>query len=217
MDLRMRMSVVVLAGLLVGGCQSAYYSTMERLGYEKRDLLVSRVDDARDAQAAAGEQFRSALEQFQAVTGYRGGDLQAVYERLRDEYDESVQRAGTVSERIADVDRVANDLFKEWKKELDLYSNANLRASSERQLRDTRARYATLLQSMRRAEQRMDPVLSVFGDQVLYLKHNLNARAIASLRAELSRVEADVDALVRDLDRAIAEADAFIREMRSTP
>ena len=211
----MRVSVLLLVATLLAGCQSAYYSTMEKLGYEKRDLLVARVDDAREAQAEAGQQFRSALEQFQAVTGYQGGALQGTYERLRDQYEASDRRAEAVSKRIDEVERVAKDQFAEWSKELDLYANPSLRASSERQLKDTRARYATLIEAMRRAEKRMAPVLTVFRDQVLFLKHNLNARAIASLRDELGRVEADVAALVRDLDRSIAEAEAIVRELRA--
>jgi len=211
----MRLALLALAALAATGCQSAYFSTMEKLGYEKRDLLVARVDDAREAQQEAGEQFRSALEEFQAVTGYQGGDLQAAYERLQDEYDVSERRAEAVRSRIDDVERVSEALFEEWEDELDLYSNSALRANSERQLEQTRARYETLITAMHRAEERMTPVLAVFRDQVLFLKHNLNARAIASLRGELSRVEGNVDALLRDLDRAIAEADVFVRTLQS--
>lgn len=52
-----------------------------------------------------------------------------------------------------------------------------------------------------------------FRDRVLYLKHNLNARAIASLRADRAKVEADIGALVADMNRSIREADAFIKDM----
>ena len=50
--------------LLLGGCSSAYYGAMEKVGVHKRDIMVDRVEDARDSQAAAQEQFKSALEQF---------------------------------------------------------------------------------------------------------------------------------------------------------
>ena len=61
---------LVVAGLIgaafisIGGCQRAYYATLEKLGYHKRDLLVGRVQDARGAQENAKEQFQSALDQF---------------------------------------------------------------------------------------------------------------------------------------------------------
>lgn len=39
-----------LLALCLGGCSSAYYKTMENFGVEKRDILVDRVEEARDAQ-----------------------------------------------------------------------------------------------------------------------------------------------------------------------
>ena len=64
--------------------------------------------------------------------------------------------------------------------------------------------------AMHRAEAKIEPVLTPLRDQVLFLKHNLNAQAIASLQSELGRVEGDVSALIREMEAAIREADAFI-------
>lgn len=203
------------AVLSLVACQSVYYRTMEKFGVEKRDILVDRVDAAREAQQEAKEQFESALAQFIAVTGYQGGELQQQYETLKEEYEDSEDRADTVRARVDDVARVAEDLFDEWEDELDQYSNDKLRQTSARQLRDTRKRYDQLIAAMRRAEEKLDPVLAAFKDRVLFLKHNLNARAIAALRDDRARVESDIAALVRDMNASIAEADRFIAAMRS--
>ena len=56
----------------------------------------------------------------------------------------------------------------------------------------------------------MDPVLQAFRDQVLFLKHNLNARAIASLESTVGAIEGDVQSLIDELGRSIREADAFL-------
>jgi hypothetical protein len=66
---------------------------------------------------------------------------------------------------------------------------------------------------MKRAEAKVDPVLSAFRDQVLFLKHNLNAQAIASLHKELASVEVDVTSLINEMEVSIAEADRFIKGM----
>lgn len=211
-------SVGGLASLLLlvslSGCQSAYYGAMEKLGYEKRDLLVGNVEDAREAQEAAKKQFASALEQFVAVTGFEGGDLEKQYNRLKGEFEDSESRAEAVRREIAEVERVAGDLFAEWEKELGQYQNAELRRSSQKQLQDTRSRYRQLIGAMRAAEKKLDPVLAAFRDRVLFLKHNLNARAIASLRGQRASVEADITGLIADMNKAIAEADRFIASMR---
>jgi hypothetical protein len=171
------------------------------------------VQDARKAQEAAKKQFESALEQFIAVTNFEGGDLEKQYRKLKDEYDDSESRAKDVHKRIADVEQVASDLFKEWEKELGLYKSAEMRRTSQRQLQDTKSRYQQLIGSMKRAERKLDPVLGAFRDRVLFLKHNLNARAIASLRTQRAAVEADIGALIADMNKSIAEADKFIKSM----
>ncbi len=208
-----RITILVLLLLSLCSCKSAYYGTMAKLGWEKRDLLVSRVKKARNEQQVAKEQFRDALEKFQSVVKVEGGELQKKYDALRDEYDDSVSRAQAVRDRIDSVEEVAKDLFAEWKKELDEYKSDQLRWSSQEQLRTTELRYNELINAMRRAESKMEPVLIALHDQVLFLKHNLNARAIASLQSTATEIETDVAKLIYEMEAAIKEADAFIAEM----
>ena len=198
---------------LLFGCETTYYKTMETLGYHKRDIMVDRVEDARDAQEEAKEQFESALEKFSSVLGFHGGNLEEKYDQLKDEYDESVIKADAVRSRIAAVENVAEDLFAEWQEELNQYTSSSLRRSSARKLRETKRKYAQLIGAMKRAEKKIDPVLSAFHDQVLYLKHNLNAQAIASLQSELASIETDVARLIKEMEASIKEADSFIRSM----
>ncbi|GJM11003.1 MAG: DNA repair ATPase [Lysobacteraceae bacterium] len=208
-------SVLLAPVLVLVGCSSAYYATMENFGYQKREILVDRVEDARDAQEATAKEFESALEQFSSVVDFDGGDLEDLYDRLSDAYEDSESRANDVSDRVDAVENVAEALFEEWEDEIDQYENDSFRRTSSDQLRETKRRYGQLMSAMRRAESKMEPVLSAFRDQVLFIKHNLNARAIASLENELDRIESDVADLVRDMKQSMAEADEFIREMQS--
>ena len=206
-------SALLAALSLLSGCSTVYYGAMDQLGVHKRDILVKRVDKAKDAQEETREEFANALEQFQSVVNFDGGNLQSEYERLNAAYERSQAKASAVKSRNDDVENVAKALFREWRAELGEYSNASLRASSEQQLAETERRYRQLMQAMRRAESRMDPVLRTFRDQVLYLKHNLNARAIGALRVELASVEANTAALIREMNVSITEAQRFISSM----
>jgi hypothetical protein len=196
------------------GCRSVYYDLNEGiLGRHKRDILSSRVEAAREDQQEAQEQFLTTFELFQQATGFQGGDLEDFYEQLKSDYDASVAKATAVRERIDSIEQVAGDLFAEWESEIAMISNPELRRRSTTNLRDTRARYGQLITAMQRAESKMDPVLVAFTDQVLYLKHNLNARAIASLEQNVVAIQDDVTALVRDMQAAIQEAERFVASM----
>ncbi len=208
---------ILLIAATLNSCSSVYYGAMDQIGIPKRDILISRVTKARDAQEDTVEQFQSALEQFKSVVNFDGGNLEKTYNELNTEFERSEARAQAVHDRNDEVDNVARALFKEWKAELDQYSDASLRASSSRQLADTQRRFDELMRAMRRAEKSVDPVLNTFRDHVLFLKHNLNARAIGSLKGELRSVEVDTQSLIREMNASIAEADRFIKSMKSNP
>lgn len=200
--------------LLLSGCSRAYYSTMEKFGVHKRDIMVDRVKEARDAQSAAKEEFRTALEQFTEVVQVRGGNLEAQYKKLNSAYNRSKDKAEQVHRRIDAVESVSEALFREWRAELQQYSSPALRQDSERKLESTRRQYEQLLTAMKRAESKIQPVLTVFHDQVLYLKHNLNAQAIASLQGEMISLERNVDQLIREMEESIREANLFISRLQ---
>jgi len=175
--------------------------------------MVTRVENARDSQTEAQEQFKSALEEFASVVQLQNTDLKTAYERLDAEYEDSKDAADEVSSRINKVESVSNALFKEWQEELNLYENANLRRSSEQKKQETERRYDELMGTMRKAEQSMQPVLKTFRDNVLFLKHNLNAQAIGALRSEFSGLESDIQRLISDMNRSIEDSNRFIQEL----
>lgn len=202
------------ATLVLSGCQSAYYGAMEKVGVHKRDILVDRVDDARDAQSDAQEEFKSALQRLDELLQFDGGELEARYNALNDDYESSKAAAERVYDRIEAIDDVAQALFDEWQDELELYSNESMRRESERSLRDTERRYKSLLRSMERAAATMAPVLAKLQDNVLFLKHNLNASAVDAIRGEYSSLQSDIQVLIREMETAINESNTFIEAMK---
>jgi hypothetical protein len=204
---------IFLATIAVTGCNEMYFDALEKLGFDKREVLIDRIEKARDGQEEAKEEFESALDRFRALVRFEGGDLEETYERLRHELDRVESQTDAVHKQIEAIEDVAGALFDEWESELDDYSNTTMRRNSARRLAATKKRYKTLITAMHRAETKMEPALDPFQDQVLYLKHNLNARAVAALDDELKTIEADIDSLIRDMERSIAEANSFIAEM----
>lgn len=206
---------ILTAGLALPGCSSTGIAIREKLGTPKREQLVDRVQETRGAQEAAKEQFTSTLDELKMLSGYEGGQLEAAYSRLSSRYDRAQDRAKRVSDKIDAVDRVARALFSEWEGELKEYTTPALRAASQKELDQTRDRFGEVLGAMRRAEKKMGPVLAAFHDQVLFLKHNLNARAIASLDTTLGELQGQIAVLIADMEASIREANAFIDEMES--
>ncbi|MBT81461.1 MAG: DNA repair protein [Alteromonadaceae bacterium] len=207
--------LAVAACVALSGCQSAYYGAWEKLGVEKRDILVDRVENAKESQEEAQEQFADALEEFSALINFNGGELEDVYDELNGEFQDSQAAAADVTARIDKVESVAEALFSEWEDELEKYDSDKLRRSSAEKLRATRRQYETMIKAMRKAESRMEPVLTALQDNVLYLKHNLNASAVGALEGELKTIQQDVSRLINEMKASVAESDAFIRTMKN--
>lgn len=210
---RLTIASLLATTMLLGGCATAYYNTLEKFGIEKRDILVSRIDDAQEAQGDAKEQFSSALERYRSVVKVDGGDIEEIYDALNADFERSESRAEEVRERIDEVEDVAGDLFEEWREEIDLYSDPDLRRQSQALYKETQRDFDQLSRAMRRAEAKMEPVLTLFRDQVLFLRHNLNARAISSLEAELASIEQATQSLIVEMEKSIAEANEFVASM----
>ena len=211
----LRIALLVALVLALGGCASAKYSALEKVGIHKRDILVDRVEDARDSQAETRENLVSAYDQLSTLIGHDGGELEKQYKRLDKEVERSRESIEELDDRLESIDRVSSDLFEEWESELELYNSRALRADQEKKLAEARRQFRVMRERMQVARNRVDPVMAVLNDNVLYLKHSLNAQALAALRGQATLLEGEVEALIRDMQVAIDEADAFIANMRS--
>lgn len=212
--LMLRNSALLLCvAFMVSGCQSAYYAAWEKLGVEKRDILVDRVDNAKEAQQDAQQQFASALEELSQLIQFDGGELEKTYNALSDQLAQSRAASDAVTARVDKVEAVATALFEEWNTELGEYSNTELRRASEQKLKQTQRNYDAMMKVMRKAEASMQPVLTALNDNVLFLKHNLNANAIGALKTELTSVQKEIKQVISQMQASVAASDQFIRQM----
>jgi len=209
--LKFKETLLMLSTILtLSACSTAYYSAMEKVGIHKRDIMVDRVIDAKESQQEAQEQFKSALEEMTALINFDGGDLEEQYNVIQEQYEDSKEAAELVSLRIEKIEDVSDALFEEWQDEIEQISSANLKRQSSSKLKETQRRYRSLIKSMQKAESKMAPVLSALKDNSLFLKHNLNAKAVGALQGEMVSIKKDVNVLIKDMNAAIEQSQKFI-------
>ncbi len=199
-------------------CQRVYYRLAESaVGSHKRDFLVSQVKEARTSLEDTRDQFQNALDKFTALIRFDGGNLAAFYRELKREFDRCEHQAETVRSHILTIENLAQALFDEWEWELEQYKSRTLRNKSRQKLKLTQHHCRQLIGAMHKAESKIDPVLDTFRDQVLFLKHNLNAQAIAALQHELIIVSADIAAMIAVMEHSIRQADQFMQTLAPPP
>lgn len=189
------------------------YNAYEMVGLEKRDLFKSEVKNVQEEQEETGEAFKDALTKLKEMYEFEGGDLERQHTKLKSSYESARAEAGDLRKRIKNVNEVAGDLFDEWEDELDEISTKSLRKKSEKQLDKTKDRFKELQKQMAVAEKKMEPVLIKLKDQVLFLKHNLNAKAIAGLKSESGQIQTEIKSLIKEVEEASKEAESFIETL----
>ncbi|NOQ65419.1 MAG: DUF2959 family protein [Methyloprofundus sp.] len=213
-------STKLLSRFITYNFKHVYYRTKESLGQHKRDLVVMRVEEASDSLQETKVQFSDALERFKSVVQVQEGTLEDKYKLLKQQFDFCSMRSEHVANRIVAIEEVSEALFKEWEAELKEYTNRSLRAQSRQQLKLSKQHYARLIKAMHKAEQKIQPVLGAFRDQVLFLKHNLNANAITALQQEFAEIALDISQLILAMEKSISEANHFVHvlvEQRDLP
>lgn len=203
-------SLNLLSRFVTYNFQHIYYRTKETLGQHKRDLVVMRVEEASASLQETKIHFLDALERFKSVVNVEGSSLEDKYKLLKQQYDFCTMRSDIVAHKISAIEEVSEALFKEWEAELTEYTNRSMRAQSRQQLKLSRQHYLRLIKAMHKAEQKIQPVLGAFRDQVLFLKHNLNANAIAALQHEFAEICFDITQLIQAMEKSISEANHFV-------
>ena len=66
---------------------------MEKIGFEKRDLLISAVKKARGEQKETGAEFQDAMTQLKKLSSFHGGNLESGYDKFKAKYDDYEQQA----------------------------------------------------------------------------------------------------------------------------
>lgn len=190
--------------------RAVYYNARESIGDHKRTIVVHQVEQACVSLQETRDEFQDALGQLKTLTSISETSLDHRYNLLNRQYQFCRAKSENVSNKIRAIETVSEALFQEWERELNDYSNRTLRNSSKQQMKVAKQNYARLIKAMQGAEKKIQPVLAAFKDQVLYLKHNLNAQAIAALHHEFIEIGIDISQLIQAMERTIAEANQFV-------
>lgn len=203
----------ILAFSLMNGCATVYYDVWEALGQEKRDLLRSNILKTKKDHHKVEDQFEDTLAKVRATYKLKNPKLESLYDTFKEDYQLSKSKAEQLSRRIETVNNIAQDLFSEWKTESSKIKNDTYRKDSVKKRQLSMVRFGAMMKSMREVEKSLGPVLTKLNDQVLYLKHNLNASSIGAFKGELNSVETEIKNLIAEIQQSNKQADKFIAQL----
>lgn len=202
----------LIGALLTSGCSTVYYTVWEKLGKEKRDLLLSKLSATREAQGELKEALESTAERIQKEYPFDVGNTGKAYDMLSADYETVNKRFENVKKQNSQVNTIAVDLFSEWEKEARGMSDPSLRKQSLQHLRESKESFSELSKHTKRSIDRVTPLLKKLDDHRLFRKHLLNAKATRSLEKSLRGLDPEIDSLKKDIEESIRS----VREFEST-
>lgn len=204
---------VVLLGLIAGCQSSPYYASMERLGVSRGEVLAERVDAARQAQQRAREALDSALSRLELALSASPSTFSREREALTQALEKSDDAQRDLAWRLDDADEAAEAVFTEWHDELDDYHDERYRELSERQLAESRERYADIRQALATSREQMRPVTETLNDTALLLEHEEKARDLAALGDRMPEMRDTLGELATRAAQIDRETDALVEAL----
>ena len=208
---RIILTTIAISTALVG-CKSTYYEAAETVGYERREMLTDRMQDARDSQVAAKQQLQTALYTLRRVGSVPEEEVADLHHDLETEVDRTDEQIEDLHEDIASVESVAQAMFDDWEDDLAKYESEDLRSRSRQELQETRQSYRELIGSLRETEQKLQSVIPPMKDQVLSIEHAMKAGRAPEKSDDLEEVREKISTLIEDLDDSIDRTQRFIDE-----
>jgi DNA repair exonuclease SbcCD ATPase subunit len=209
---RIILTTTAMAAALFGCKSSTYYEAAETVGYEKREMLIDRLQEARDSQVGAKQQMQTALYTLRRIGSVPETELEDLHDDLATEVNRAKDQLDDLHDDIAAVESVARSLFDDWEDDLAKFENQEARNRSQEELRDTRKRHETLVAELRSSERKLQRIMPRLEDQARVLEHAEELGRSPSLTDDLDDVREEISTLIEELDDSIDRTQRFIDE-----
>jgi len=183
-------------------------------GVKRVEQLVKSAGSTVQAIGDAKLQFIKTIDVYNSILAEDAKDRKKLYKKLQSEMAATQEKRAEVGRRADHMRLEAGIVFKSWADSTVGIESPDLRKRSEERLEKTKDRCAEIQSAGQSAVDVYAPVMKALQDQVTYLGHDLNAEAVASLKPDAEKVNAQAQELTKRLDEAIAVANQNINALR---
>jgi len=174
---------------------------------KKATATVKSIDETK-------AQIQKTMDAYNMVMAPETKDRKSAYSKLQKEMNTTERKRADISIRADEMNVEADVLFKNWSASTAAISDPALREKSEKRLADARARYADIQADGRKADSLYLTFMKTLRDHVTFLGHDLNDSAVASLKPESAKVNAQAKELFAAIDQATGAANTNIGALK---
>ena len=208
---RAGLSVALVTGLVAVPAQNVW---AQGPGVKQTEKLVSKANDTVGSIRAAKQQIKDTLVAYNLLVGNKVEDPKKTYKDLQKGIENTDKKVADVDQKVAAMQKEADLLFADWASNLASISSEELRKRSEERLNETRERYNGILAAGDKAGKVFNPFIASLKDQVVYLGHDLNPSALASLKPDADKLNKEAEVLFKKIDETVDEASGYITSLK---
>jgi hypothetical protein len=173
--------------------------------------LVERVERVSAELDASKATMLAAIQKLQAVTAPEfQGDAVLAHKELENTLDDSDDQAKALRKSIDKMRAAAEPVFEQWTKDLEAYSNPEMRARSQQRLAAARERYDSVVAAVEPVLVEYETVNQTLHDHLLFLSHDMNPAAVATIQDDVRSVAKQAAGLDGSFQTAKAAARAYV-------
>ena len=206
-----RSRIAVAGGAVIVTLMAGSGLTQEGLKLTERFVKTS--GETVKAIAETKVQIGKTLAVYNSL-GDEGKDRRKLYKNLMKEMDNCDKRVEGVRKRTAEMNGAASMYFEERGKSVESIGSEDLRARGQARLEESKAEYAHILELGQAAGGDYQGFMAKLRDQVLFLGHDLNPDALASLDDDVKKQNKAATELYAKIDGTITAFNTYTGALR---
>ena len=202
----------IVVGLAIAIAAAPGLSAQDE-GVQQIRQLIKKANDGVASITEAKQQLQKTMTAYNAVLAPDVKDRRDAYKTLQKEMSNADKKRGEVSSKAAQMNEEADKLFKSWQASSAAIQSPDLRQRSDERLKRTQERFGEIRQTARTASDLYTPFMKALQDQVTFLGHDLNPGAVANLKPDAEKLNAQATELYAAIDKVTAAANNNITKL----
>jgi len=182
-------------------------------GVKQIQLLIKKANAGVESIDDAKQQLQKTMDAYNAVLAPDVKDRKDAYKKLQKEMATADKKRTEVSAKTGEMNAEADKLFKSWQGSTAAIQTPELRQRSEVRLKNAQERFADIRKTGQSASSLYAPFMKTLQDQVTFLGHDLNPGAVASLKPDADKLNAQAKELYSAIDKVTAAANNNITKL----
>ena len=182
-------------------------------GVKQIQLLIKKANAGVESIDDAKQQLQKTMDAYNAVLAPDVKDRKDAYKKLQKEMATADKKRTEVSAKTGEMNAEADKLFKSWQGSTAAIQSPELRQRSEVRLKNAQERFADIRKTGQSASSLYAPFMKTLQDQVTFLGHDLNPGAVAALKPDAEKLNAQAQELYAAIDKTTATLNSNISRL----